>query len=175
GIRVQDKTTALPRIVISFLIERFSMPDRFFHDGLIELGPLSLEGPEAHHLSHVLRVKSGAEVLLFNGDGAEYAARVDGVGKSRVELSVYERCDVAREARRGVTLACPLPKGDRAQFLIEKLTELGVMRYIPLRTQRSVVHAGEGKTDKLRRYVIEASKQCGRNVLMQIEPTVLWK
>jgi 16S rRNA (uracil1498-N3)-methyltransferase len=65
-------------------------------------------------------------------------------------------------------VACPLPKGDRGQFLIEKLTELGVTGFTPLRTARSVVHPSEGRAEKLERYVIEASKQCGRNVLMQI-------
>jgi 16S rRNA (uracil1498-N3)-methyltransferase len=68
-----------------------------------------------------------------------------------------------------------LPKGDRAQFLVEKLTELGVARLVPLRTARSVVHPGESKQEKLRRWVIEASKQCGRNVLMEIGPLTEWK
>jgi 16S rRNA (uracil1498-N3)-methyltransferase len=79
-----------------------------------------------------------------------------------------------RELPLNVTVAAPLPKGDRAQFLVEKLTELGVTRFIPLHTRRSVVHPGEGKHEKLKRYVIEASKQCGRNVLMQVEPVTEW-
>src|SRR5207253_9192586 len=79
-----------------------------------------------------------------------------------------------RESERNVQLACPLPKGDRAQFLLEKLTELGVRTFVPLRTQRSVVHPGESKLDRLRRYVIEASKQCGRNVLREVEPLADW-
>ena len=65
-------------------------------------------------------------------------------------------------------MAAPLPKGDRAQFLIEKLTELGVAAFTPLQTARSVVHPRETKLDKLQRYVIEASKQCGRNMLMGV-------
>jgi 16S rRNA (uracil1498-N3)-methyltransferase len=71
-------------------------------------------------------------------------------------------------------IAAPFPKGDRGQFLIEKLTELGVLTYVPLRTERSVVHPGETKVEKLRRFVIEASKQCGRNVLMQVSPLTDW-
>ena len=67
-------------------------------------------------------------------------------------------------------VAAPLPKGDRAQFLVEKLTELGVTSFVPLKTARSVVEPREAKREKLQRYVIEASKQCGRNVLMRIEP-----
>src|SRR5262249_11564549 len=65
--------------------------------------------------------------------------------------------------------------GDRAQFLLEKLTELGVTAFIPLRTRRSVVHPGEARLDRLRRHVIEASKQCGRNVLMRVGPPADWE
>ena len=71
-------------------------------------------------------------------------------------------------------VAAPLPKADRADFLIEKLTELGVTRFVPLRTERSVVHPKATKLDRLERAVIEASKQCGRNVLMQIGPLTDW-
>ena len=63
--------------------------------------------------------------------------------------------------------------GDRGQFLVEKLTELGVTDFVPLRTARSVVHPKD--IDKLRRHVIEASKQCGRNVLMRVAPVIDWK
>src|SRR5262249_53228101 len=70
--------------------------------------------------------------------------------------------------------AAPLPKGDRGDFLLEKLTELGVTDFVPLRTRRSVIHPREARLDKLERAVIEASKQCGRNVLMQVGPLTDW-
>jgi 16S rRNA (uracil1498-N3)-methyltransferase len=79
-----------------------------------------------------------------------------------------------RELAHHVEAAVPLPKGDRAQFLLEKLTELGVMRFVPLQTARSVVHPRETKLEKLERYVIEASKQCGRNRLLQVGPLTAW-
>lgn len=72
-------------------------------------------------------------------------------------------------------VAAPLPKGDRGQFLIEKLTELGVTAFVPLQTRRSVVHPREARLDKLGRWVIEASKQCGRNVLMAVAPLADWE
>jgi 16S rRNA (uracil1498-N3)-methyltransferase len=67
-----------------------------------------------------------------------------------------------------------LPKGERADFLIEKLTELGVTAFTPLQTARSVVHPSDAKRDRLRRHVIEASKQCGRNVLMELRALASW-
>ena len=79
-----------------------------------------------------------------------------------------------RELGFALEIAAPLPKGDRAQFLIEKLTELGVTTFTPLQTARSVVHPRETRLEKLERYVIEASKQCGRNGLMKIGPLTTW-
>jgi 16S rRNA (uracil1498-N3)-methyltransferase len=129
-----------------------------------------LQGAEARHLAVVCRLRPGDAVYLFNGDGNEYRAEIAFADKKRVELNVTERTSPARELPFSLEVASPLPKGDRGQFLIEKLTELGVTSFTPLRTARSVVHPSEGRTEKLERYVIEASKQCGRNVLMRISP-----
>lgn len=150
------------------------MSERFYLPDSLGLGPFSITGPEAHHMAQVLRLKPGSEVTLFNGNGHEYLAHLDVVHKNHVDVTIVSDQAISRERALALTIACPLPKGDRAAFLIEKLTELGVSQYIPLKTQRSVVHPGEGKMDKLHRYVIEASKQCGRNVLMTIEPMMEW-
>jgi 16S rRNA (uracil1498-N3)-methyltransferase len=79
-----------------------------------------------------------------------------------------------REVGFRLDVASPLPKGDREQFLVEKLTELGVTSFVPLGTQRSVIEPSESKLEKLRRHVIEASKQSGRNALMKVESPVEW-
>ena len=143
------------------------MADRFHIDSEIAPGHLVLGGPEAHHLS-VSRVRVGDAIRLFNGDGREYPAVVVGVGKRDATLEVGAALEIGREAGHRVVAACALPKGDRAQFLVEKLTELGVAELILIRTKRTVVQPGEAKVEKLQRYVIEASKQCGRNVLMRV-------
>jgi len=150
------------------------MSDRFYVAESLQRGPMSITGPEAHHIAQVLRLKTGDEVVLFNGDGREYPARLELVKKSHLEVEVLDERAISKEAVREITVACPLPKGDRATFLIEKLTELGVAHYVPLRTARSVVHPGGGKLEKLERQVIEASKQCGRNELMTIGPMMEW-
>ena len=148
------------------------MADRFFLNEPIYPGPTTLEGPEAHHLAHVRRIPEGESVVLFNGDGREYVAEIIGVGKKRVDLQVSRIEDVSRELPTAIHIACALPKADRGDFLIEKLTELGTTSFTPLITERSIVKSDEGKIDKLRRGVIEASKQCGRNVLMTIHPAM---
>ncbi len=80
----------------------------------------------------------------------------------------------SRELGFRLEIAAPVPKGDRAQFLVEKLTELGVSAFVPLLCQRGAGHLGDNKKSKLERYVIEASKQCGRNTLMRVEDPIDW-
>src|SRR5262245_8562482 len=140
------------------------MSERFYINCPLSPGLVELDGPEARHLATVCRLRPGDAVTLFNGDGLEYPARVTQVGKKQVSVEVLAVESPQRELGFPLVVAAPLPKGDRAQFLIEKLTELGVTNFVPLSTARSVVHPRETKIEKLERYVIEASKQCGRNV-----------
>jgi 16S rRNA (uracil1498-N3)-methyltransferase len=150
------------------------MADRFHVNCSLGVGPVKLDGPEAHHLARVCRLRPGNVVCLFNGDGREYPATVIQVTKRAVSLEVLRVEAPERELGFRLEVAAPLPKGDRTQFLIEKLTELGVTTFVPLTTARSVGEPREAKREKLDRYVIEASKQCGRNVLMQIESPAEW-
>src|SRR5262245_61323710 len=151
------------------------MAERYYLEASLGPGRVVLDGPEAHHLAAVCRARPGDAVCLFNGDGREYPARVVAADRRRVELEVLEPSAPPRELAFPLEVAAPLPKGDRAQFLVEKLTELGVTRFVPLSTRRSVVHPRESRREKLQRYVIEASKQCGRNVLMAVEPLASWE
>lgn len=144
------------------------MSQRFFVERPIQTDHAVLEGQEAQHLSKVMRAKVGDEVTLFDGSGAEFPARIARLGRAEVELSVLARREIDRELSRRVTLAVALPKGDRQRWLVEKLVELGVSELVPLVTQRSVAQPSGSALDRLRRAVIEASKQCGRNRLMAV-------
>jgi 16S rRNA (uracil1498-N3)-methyltransferase len=149
------------------------MADRFHVTSEITPGYLTLSGPEAHHLT-VSRVRVGESITLFRGDGWEYPARVAELSRRDVTLEVGPGQAIDRESPHRVIALVALPKGDRAQFLVEKLTELGVAELHLLQTARTVVHPGEAKVEKLHRYVIEASKQCGRNRLLNIRPPRPW-
>src|SRR5438132_8018825 len=151
------------------------MSNRFYVNYPLAAGRIVLEGPEARHLASVRRLRPGDPVCLFNGDGQEYSAIVTTCARKSVELNVLGQASPKRELPFPIEVAAPLPKGDRAQVLLEKLTELGVASYVPLRTARSVVHPGETRLEKMQRHVIEASKQCGRNVLMQLAPLTDWR
>lgn len=151
------------------------MADRFFVDTPPPVpGEVVITGPDAHHMTGVRRFAAGDRVTLFCGDGHEYAAEVVGVGKKAVTLAVVAVTAADREPSFPVVVASALPKGDRADYLVEKLVEVGATRFIPLATARSVVVPKEAKTGKFERAVIEASKQCGRNRLMAVDPPKPW-
>lgn len=152
------------------------MAERFF--SATASGPpgeiLTLEGDEAHHLGRVRRIPVGATVEVFDGKGYATQALVAELGKARATLTRVGNPLPERAPRLQLTLATAVPKGERFDWLVEKATELGVERLIPLRTDRSVVDPGKSKVERLRRAVIEASKQCGRNTLMAIEEPRSW-
>jgi 16S rRNA (uracil1498-N3)-methyltransferase len=165
GLHKQEPTNCLSILV----------SERYYTSCPLMPGPVELTGPEAHHLAVVCRLRAGDQVCLFNGDGHQYPARIVEAGKRSVALEVLSRESPQRELPFALTVAVPLPKGDRAQFLVEKLTEIGVTTFVPLSTQRSVVQPREAKLEKLQRHVIEASKQCGRNVLMEVAGLHEWE
>jgi 16S rRNA (uracil1498-N3)-methyltransferase len=152
-----------------FRISLFIMADRYFLEKVIDSDHATLEGAEAHHLLHVMRAKPGVEVVLFDGSGAEFEARVEKCGRSSVELAVLSRTVIDRELPFELIFGVALPKGDRQKWLVEKLTELGVTTLAPIETRRGVAQPFESALDRLRKSVIEASKQCGRNRLMRID------
>lgn len=145
------------------------MSRRYFVDQSLGDAILAmLTDAEAHHLLHVMRAKAGDELTLFDGSGWEFEARISRVGRNEVECEIVSRAEVDRELRVELTLAVALPKGDRQRWLVEKATELGVSRLIPLETARGVAQPTEKALERLRRTIVEASKQCGRNRLMEI-------
>jgi 16S rRNA (uracil1498-N3)-methyltransferase len=150
------------------------MSNRFYSSHPIVGPQATLDGPEAHHLLHVMRLAAGADVTLFDGSGFEFRAKVTHTRRSEVELDILDRAEVDRELPFDLTLGVALPKGDRQRWLVEKVVELGVTRIVPLRTERGVAQPTMAALERLRRTVIEASKQCGRNRLAEITEPSNW-
>jgi 16S rRNA (uracil1498-N3)-methyltransferase len=117
-----------------------------------------------------MRKSAGDRVLLFDGRGREYTAMIEATGRHTVLLAVEEERVVDREASANVTMLVAPPKGERQKWLVEKLTELGCRRLVPMETRRSVARPSEKVIARWRRQVVEASKQCGRTRLMEIGP-----
>lgn len=144
------------------------MSYRFFLDAQPTSEIVNLEGDQAHHAVQVMRFKVGDQIVLFDGSGMEYHTVIDLVAKKRLSLRILNAIEIDRAVRARITLAIAMPKGDRQKFLIEKLVELGVERLVPLKTTRSVALANNKVIQRLQKQVVEASKQCGRNRLMEI-------
>jgi len=143
------------------------MSKRFHTEVPLAPGLVSLGKDETQHLL-VSRVKPDDQVVLFAGDGLDYPGRIVDISRHGCSLVLDRPVSTHLEPPSPVVVVAPLPKGDREQFLIEKLTETGVTRFIPLKCERSVIHPEPKRLDRLRRHVVEASKQCGRSYLMEI-------
>jgi 16S rRNA (uracil1498-N3)-methyltransferase len=148
---------------------------RFYHPEPAA-GPAELSGPEAHHALHVLRVRVGEAVELFDGKGKAAAARITGVSRA----VVYLECDPPRLTPRPaplVHLASAVPKGNRMDWLLEKITELGAASFTPVVFERTVGGASELSPAKRQRWFghcVSAAKQCGLNHLLELgEPCEL--
>src|SRR5262245_20614855 len=150
------------------------MSERFFVDSIGSNELVRLSGEEAHHLARVRRVRRGELVQIFDGSGIEATAMVRDITKDIVSLAIQERRQVNRELPFRLTLACSPAKGERLRWLVEKATELGVTQFIPLLTQRSSEQARSVRAEKMKRWVIEGAKQCGRNILMELSEPIGW-
>jgi 16S rRNA (uracil1498-N3)-methyltransferase len=148
--------------------------DRFYCPGPWRDGRAELEDDEARHLAKVRRVEVGAEVQLFDGKGRAAFAEVVEIKKDRVSLTILRDDSSDRSLPGNLVLATAVPKGDRFDWLIEKATEVGVTRLVPILTARSVVDPRTAKLDRLRRLIIEACKQSGRSRLMELDPPTPW-
>jgi 16S rRNA (uracil1498-N3)-methyltransferase len=149
------------------------MADRYFSESPLDGERAVLAGSEAHHLLHVMRAKVGTELILFDGEGGEWWAEITKLGRVDVEFALKKHRTIERELPHEITLAIALPKGDRQRWLVEKAVELGVTRLVPIITARGIASPAEPPA-KLARYVVEASKQCGRNRLLEIAKPQLW-
>jgi len=132
-------------------------------------GPLRIDGPPAHYLIAVMRLKVGDPVKLFDDRSGEWLGVAASVGKRDLTLDVTERLRERESVPDLWLCAAPLKKG-RIDWMAEKACELGVARLAPVVTRRAVVD--KPKADRLRAHLIEAAEQCGRTALPELAETV---
>ena len=148
-----------------------SLPRLFVTTALGDGARVELDAGQANYLGNVLRMKAGAELLLFDGASGEWLARIAEVGKKRMTLTV-ERRTREPETIPDVWLAFAPVKRARIDWLVEKATELGAARLIPVTTHRTVVE--RMNLERLRAHIVEATEQCGRTVRPELaEPITL--
>ncbi|MCK9229159.1 MAG: 16S rRNA (uracil(1498)-N(3))-methyltransferase [Syntrophales bacterium] len=130
-----------------------------------------LDREDFHYLKHVLRLKVGDTVILFDGVGNEYEAVIDDFGASRVRLEIREERPVDDPAPP-VILAQALPKEGKMDFIVQKATELGVRTIIPFTSSRTIPRlTGEKAAARVKRWrkiAAEASKQCGNAIVPEV-------
>lgn len=137
-------------------------------------GTVRLEGTAAAHVSKVLRLKGGDPVTLFNGDGWEYRGTISHSGSGFVEVTVSGKVAGLPESPLTLTLAQGIARGERMDLVMQKATELGVARIVPLFTERSVVRLdekqGQRKLAHWKAVTVAACEQSGRSRLPVVEP-----
>jgi 16S rRNA (uracil1498-N3)-methyltransferase len=133
---------------------------------------LELTGTAANHIARVLRLRAGEPLILFDDAGGEYAAIVDAFTRDVVRVTVGDYLDVNRESPLQVTLAQGISRGERMDVVVQKATELGVKRIVPVLAERTMVRLNDAQAaNRLRHWraiAIAACEQCGRNRLPEI-------
>ncbi len=148
-----------------------SLPRLFVATPLSEGAQVDLHASQANYLGNVLRLKAGDGVLLFDGSSGEWLASIGEVGKKRMSLTISAQARPP-ETIPDLWLAFAPVKRAPVEWLVEKATELGVARLIPVTTKRTVVE--RLRLDRLRSIAIEAAEQCGRTILPEFaEPVAL--
>ncbi len=126
---------------------------------------IELDRTQAHYVLDVMRKKVGDQVRLFNGDDGEWLATIAAAARKRCQLVVAQQLRAQEEAPGPILLFAPIKKA-RMEMLVEKATELGVGKLIPVRTRRAIVD--KVNTARLRAIAIEAAEQCERMTLPEI-------
>jgi 16S rRNA (uracil1498-N3)-methyltransferase len=133
---------------------------------------VTLDSDESHHLSRVLRLSEGARVFVFDGLGNEWECEVSRVSRGAVELNLIGLLDDVVESPLNLILAQALIKGDKFDWVVQKATELGVTRIVPLITdhsdRRSAGDSAGRRLERWRRIAHESVKQCGRRRPVEI-------
>lgn len=150
-------------------MRRFFIPPEQFGDE-----ESVITGPDAHHLGHVLRLKPQDVIVVFDGTGREWRAQVVSIARRHVKVAMLEPLKASAESALSLAVAQGFLKDKKMDVLVRQLTELGVSRWMPFYSRRSVPAPDrrrlEGRCQRWRKISLEALKQCGRSRSMAIGP-----
>lgn len=135
---------------------------------------LTVEGDRAHYLLHVLRLRPGSRLRLFNAEAGEWQASIASVTRRRAELRLEDQLRQPQPELGPALVFAPI-KRNRLDWLVEKAVELGVSRLVPVLTRRTIVRPESGA--RLRTIAVEASEQCGRLTVPEVaepQPLEVW-
>lgn len=154
------------------------MPRFFISPEQIKGGPVTITGPDVVHISRVLRLGAGDCLTVLDGLGKAYEAVIEKTGRDEVVCAIRKEIPAGDAPPVRVTLVQGIPKGDKMDLIVQKGTELGVSRVIPLLCERAVVKLEGDRSHKKRerwqRIALEAAKQCRRQDVPEVVEPVGW-
>lgn len=152
------------------------IPRIFYPSPLSSKKNVSLQGDAANHVSRVLRMQIGQEILLFDGSGAQFPAVITRIDKKSLNLDVLKRVERSIESPLDLHLGQVVSRGDKMEFTVQKSVELGVNSITPLISTRCGVKLTPERIDKKwqqwQKIAISACEQSGRNIVPIIRPVM---
>jgi 16S rRNA (uracil1498-N3)-methyltransferase len=153
------------------------MAPRFYIDAPLRAGSVcTLSEDAAHHAIHVLRLRAGEEITVFNGRGGEFAARIVSIQRLKIAVDLLHHREIERESPLRVTLVQSVSAGDKMDSTLRKAVELGVAEVQPVLAARSVARPkgerAEGRRAHWQKVVIASCEQCGRNRIPEVHALI---
>src|SRR5512134_418120 len=153
------------------------MAPRFYIDAPLRAGSVcTLSEDAAHHAIHVLRLRAGEEITVFNGRGGEFAARIVSIQRLKIAVDLLHHGEIERESPLRVTLVQGVSAGEKMDSTLRKAVELGVAEVQPVLAARSVARPkgerAEGRRAHWQKVAIAACEQCGRNRIPEVHPLI---
>jgi len=135
---------------------------------------ITITGSDVNHISRVLRLKTGDDIMVADGTGREYLAELTEIDDQKVEAGIKEELTSGNEPPLDVYLLQGLPKGEKMELIIQKCTEIGIRKIIPVNMERTIIRLTGEKSEKRRerwqRIGAEAAKQCQRSMVPEVAP-----
>jgi 16S rRNA (uracil1498-N3)-methyltransferase len=161
--------TTRRRFAATVPVPRFHCSFSLAHAVQVRLPPSA-----AHHAAKVLRLRAGDDITLFDGSGGEYQASINTVERDAVLVDVGRHVAVEREAPFPICLAQGLSSGDKMDYTLQMAVQMGIARFQPLATRKSVVRLTEERGARRQQHwesvAVHACEQCGRNRLPEVGP-----
>jgi 16S rRNA (uracil1498-N3)-methyltransferase len=153
------------------------MAPRFCIDAPLRAGSVcTLSEDAAHHAIHVLRLRAGEEITVFNGRGGEFAARIVSIQRLKIAVDLLHHREIERESPLRVTLVQGVSAADKMDSTLRKAVELGVAEVQPVLAARSVARPkgerAEGRRAHWQKVVIASCEQCGRNRIPEVHALI---
>jgi 16S rRNA (uracil1498-N3)-methyltransferase len=146
----------------------------FIENSNIKGEKISITGEDVKHIKNVLRLSTGDNIIVSNGDGMDFTVKLDKIENDQILTSIINSNINKSEPPIEVTLFQGLPKSDKMDFIIQKCVELGIKKIIPITTERTIVKIDNQKdrikkTERWQKIIIEAAKQCNRGIIPLVE------